>query len=448
MTKTINFNLDPFKLPKKYLFQNNESLTENKYIDDNALFVYFCLLNGLFNNKTNSKYNKNNPKLGDEASFLFFHPFEWTSIDFISFLLFVSQKYGLEIENIKIMLSAIQDEYEVSYEPRKYDGAYKWILELKEKKKKREEVILFDKFTSGTLCVADIERALIYADRITPMDDNESQMYLSKDIFKKILDYTSFSFSEASVKKSKIKIDTDAYIKAFMEGKLIRSSKPKRIGNTSVSQSENIFTFTKHNLLFREYLQKMYDDFGKIISIENIFENKFPNLEYPDAEFIRKRFKERNFFFLHILFAFHKQKLIKLLYVGSNLDFYEDEKSNYRAKIEILPKFFNDTSSKTLYFDIDKSRLYVEGKKIKIQKFSDQYHLLKILFENEKVLSEEWFYSKIAELYDGEENFKDKKFYNAVYQIKQKIAKETGIKDFFITTNQSFKINNKYLTSS
>jgi len=39
----------------------------------------------------------------------------------------------------------------------------------------------------------------------------------------------------------------------------------------------------------------------------------------------------------------------------------------------------------------------------------------------------------------------DKKFYNATYQIAQKIIKDTGIRDFFITTKQSARINPKYL---
>ena len=77
----------------------------------------------------------------------------------------------------------------------------------------------------------------------------------------------------------------------------------------------------------------MRDDFGNVITIENTFEEGFPNLKYPETEVIRNRYVSRNFFFIHILLAFQKQGLIKLLSVGSNWDFYEDKKQTYQAKI-------------------------------------------------------------------------------------------------------------------
>ncbi|MCG2686673.1 hypothetical protein L6278_00875, partial [Candidatus Parcubacteria bacterium] len=361
----------------------------------------------------------------------------------------VSKDYNLEIEKVDTMFLAIEDEYETSFESREYESAYKWILELTKKEPNREEVILFNKFRNGTATDYDIEQALIYADRLTSLYPNKrSEEYLSKDIFKKILEYTSFSFSLVSVQKSKLREDFDAYIEAFIQGRLERNERSKGIGNTFVYQSQNIFTFKKHNELFKEYLQKMQDNFGNVITIENEFEDRFPNSEYPQPEFIRDRYEKRNFFFLHILFAFEKLGLIKLWAISTNWNLREEKMLTFQAKIELLPKFFNEDISKTLDFDTDKSRLYVQGKEIKIQKFSDQYNVLKILFKNKESLSEEWFYSKIAELLDRAEDFKDKKFYNAIYQINQKIAKETEIKNFFITTNQSFKIDNKYLAES
>ena len=84
-------------------------------------------------------------------------------------------------------------------------------------------------------------------------------------------------------------------------------------------------------------------------------------------------------------------------------------------------------------------------KNVKIQKFSDQYHLLRILFKDEL---KDWQFSEIAELIDSEKAFKWKNLYNSANEIKKKIAIETGIKDFFITTTQSIKINEKYLKKS
>lgn len=106
-------------------------------------------------------------------------------------------------------------------------------------------------------------------------------------------------------------------------------------------------------------------------------------------------------------------------------------------KIEILKK--------NLSFDETKSLLKIDEAIVKLQKNSDQYHLLRIIFENKDERSKQWFYSEIAEKFDALANLGDKKFYNAAYQINQKIARETGLKDVFITTTQSIQINPKYL---
>ena len=178
--KVITIPLDLKKLPDKYFFGNREDLTDNKYIDDNSLFVYYCISKGFFSEKLNSK----NPKVDSTVSFLFLHPFEWISVDFVSFLLSVTQKYNLKIENIKTTLGAIQDNYETSYQPRKYGGAYNWILELEKKDSNREEVLLFNKITGEKASVLDLERVLIYADRIAPVyKDEKNELWLSKDIF-------------------------------------------------------------------------------------------------------------------------------------------------------------------------------------------------------------------------------------------------------------------------
>ncbi len=425
---------DITKLPDKYTF-NQESLSEEKYIDDNSLFVYFCISQGLFSGNNDSD---------SQAGFLFFHPFEWTSIDFIAFLLSVSESYGLIIENIKTIIPAIEDEYEVSFEPKEYMGAYKWILELKEKEPNREEVALFNKFFTDTASVSDIERALIYANRIVPFKDKKNEFGLSKEIFGKIIAYTSFSITLNSFQKNKLKNDLNSYLEAFIQEKLIKNRKSKRIGNTFVEQSENIFTFKKHSLLFKEYLQKMQNDFGNFITIENTFEERFPNLKYPEAEIIRKRYTGRNFLFLHILLAFKKQGFIKISLLCSNWDYHEDEMLTYKAKIEILPAFFSENQSKKISFDEDKGFLILNDSVIKFRKFTEQYHTLRIIFNN-KNLEKEWMFSEIAEQMDFAKKYTDKDFHNYFSAIKRRVSAETGLKDLFLTTNQSVKINKDYL---
>lgn len=100
-----------------------------------------------------------------------------------------------------------------------------------------------------------------------------------------------------------------------------------------------------------------------------------------------------------------------------------------------------------LSFNEAKSFLLIGDKTVKIRKGSDQYHLLRIMFESKNGLAQEWFYSEIAEKYDlaGAEPISDKKFYNAAYQVKQKIARDAGLQDVLLTTAQSVRINPKYL---
>ncbi|MEI7765479.1 MAG: hypothetical protein WCI93_02730 [bacterium] len=456
--------IDIFKLPDKYRFEL-ESLTAGKYIDDNSLYVYQSLARGRFST------------IDPAMNFLMFRPFEWNDTDFIAFILTVSKEYSFEIKNIKTNFSPIEEEYEVSFEengrpdvmkiaqyqrmvadalmrhdktkpfkqPKWYEGAYKWIMDLKEKEDKREEIQLFDKFFTDTATVADIERALIYANRTVPMyGDMDTELHMSKDIFEKIITWTTFFVEITPKQKVQLVADIEFYMEEFMTEKLTRNNThSKKVGNTSVSQSDNILTFKKHSSLFKEYLQKMEDDFGKTITIENTFEDRFPHY-YPTAEDIRKRYLARNFLFMHILFAFEKLDFLKIITLGSNWDYREDELLTYQAKVELLPAFFNENITKKLYFDIDKSRLYVWGKEIKLLKFKDEYHTLKTMFENPKELPQEWFFSEIAERID-ESNLNDKKYYNAIYQIRLKLEKQ-GINDFFITTKQSVKINKKYLS--
>lgn len=102
----------------------------------------------------------------------------------------------------------------------------------------------------------------------------------------------------------------------------------------------------------------------------------------------------------------------------------------------------------TIIFDKEKSLLFIGNKSVEIEKFSDQFNFLRILLVDDKNkfdLTGECFFSVIAEIEDQYVKNKDKKFYNAVYQIKQKL-KTIGVEDCFITTTQSISINKKYLS--
>ncbi|MFA5107837.1 MAG: hypothetical protein WC497_05990 [Patescibacteria group bacterium] len=97
-----------------------------------------------------------------------------------------------------------------------------------------------------------------------------------------------------------------------------------------------------------------------------------------------------------------------------------------------------------LEFNYDTGELTLDNKKIKIQG-SDQKELLRIIFSDRKRLGKAWFYSEIAETFDRADNLDDKKFYNAAYQVNQKIIKSVAINDFLITTSQTVTVNPKYV---
>jgi hypothetical protein len=97
-----------------------------------------------------------------------------------------------------------------------------------------------------------------------------------------------------------------------------------------------------------------------------------------------------------------------------------------------------------LSFDPIKSRLYIRGEEIKIRKSTDQYHTLRIIFENPTDIAQEWFFSEIVERVDMRKP-NEKTYYNAIHQIKIKLE-TAGFKDFFKTTTHSVQINPIYLS--
>jgi hypothetical protein len=111
---------------------------------------------------------------------------------------------------------------------------------------------------------------------------------------------------------------------------------------------------------------------------------------------------------------------------------------------ELITRITNH-SDKKLFFDKEKSILYISNSSIKFRKFTEQYHCLRVLFSNEKNLSEEHFFDEIADKIDHSKNYTNKQIHNYFYAIKNRISSKTGVEDLFLTTNQSITINSDYL---
>jgi len=119
--------------------------------------------------------------------------------------------------------------------------------------------------------------------------------------------------------------------------------------------------------------------------------------------------------------------------------------------------FISGIEDKKTWFDVDKSILYVVGKKIKISKqdkITNAHKVLKYIFVNNKDnLDDDFFYSEIAETEFGELDYKGnksnwKRYHNICTEINKKIKEETGIKKFLLcNTGRTGKIrfNKKYL---
>jgi len=97
-------------------------------------------------------------------------------------------------------------------------------------------------------------------------------------------------------------------------------------------------------------------------------------------------------------------------------------------------------------FDRDRSFLEVDGKKISFRRNTNQYHLLEFIFNLEKSnFLDDIFFDQLIEAMGEFREYSPKQLLECLYGIKRRIASETGIKNLFLTTTQSVRINPDYL---
>ncbi len=455
------------------VFYFAEDLTKKELIDDNSLYVYKSILNGRFS-------------ANDPASMTMFalvsHPLGWENWDVISFLIAVIDRYNLDVGLVKAMPEAIADDYLITDDKElerikkeklhlykwdvigignkqyinHYTGAYAWANNyIKEKKPFNLELQqVLKRFLEDKITVEDI----IYGHKnpdysiFSQEQKHEEEYKMAEELFNKIMPYITIQIDPKSKGLTELYKDVNQYIFWFTEDKLSKRIYRKRIKNTEVYVNTNTLTFQKHHEQFLRELERLSDKYGAEFTMHNTFEKLVITLdddEQAEKYTTREEYRRREFLFFHILFACASLKEIEIVSLGSNWTFHEDQTPAYNVKIKLLPivleKFGLKTEKTTLKFDVEKSRLYVNGKGIKVKKFGDEHHTLRIIFENSKDLKDEWFFSRIAEKYDPEAHLEDKKFYNATYQINLKMGR-AGMEDLFILTRQSAKINPKYLS--
>ena len=235
-----------------------------------------------------------------------------------------------------------------------------------------------------------------------------------------LLSYINFKLSDEDVLKIEKMIN--AYLEMFINDELVISDKNHYIFN---KQKEGLYLD-----LNRHYK----DGLGK-----NFIMKPFP-------------FSSSEFLFIHSLFSFNYLEYITIedIYVNDFLN--EKETDDYKVKVKLNESFFNLMDNKKVLrenndivlFSSEEGRINLESKIIEIRKTSKQYDVLRLLFT---APGKDWQFSEILEELDPlDDNWK--RIYDIVGAVNRKVAIETGIKDFFITTTQSVKINSKYLKKS
>jgi hypothetical protein len=117
----------------------------------------------------------------------------------------------------------------------------------------------------------------------------------------------------------------------------------------------------------------------------------------------------------------------------------------HRYLLKELSAYETKANKNSASFDEGRGVLHVAGKEVRFRKFTEQYHALASVFSDPKDLGNERFFSELAEKIDAVKGYTNKQFHNYFSAIKRKVAAETTIKDLFITTTQSVKINPDYL---
>ncbi|MDD5551766.1 MAG: hypothetical protein PHI88_01205 [Candidatus Pacebacteria bacterium] len=244
-----------------------------------------------------------------------------------------------------------------------------------------------------------------------------------------------FFFEIEVINLSKLKNRLDVIIEDFINDRILMPQGIFPLPKTSMS-------YEVQKGLFLQKILRTYDPGNKIITWFNDF-------------------KKTKISFIKVILGLEKENIIRIKELRNDAtlndsgEFKPDwfEKDNVCAEIQMLnyelakelagySKTGRDIGH-SMTFDESKGVLFIGDKRIKTTKFSNQYNMLKVIFKDDYSKKMDWQYSEIMEIIDFQQDWES--LYNVAYALNNKIAKETGIKDFFITTKQSVKINPKYL---
>ncbi len=144
----------------------------------------------------------------------------------------------------------------------------------------------------------------------------------------------------------------------------------------------------------------------------------------------------------------HKQQIDYQNYINelnNNVFILLKDKSSISKLKQVILKLNKKQSNSPKVLPAYNNSLHhilMKNKVIKIPPNSNQDELCKIVLKDKKSIYKNWSYDEIMEIW-GEEYDKSmaRKIYSAAREINEKIAIETGIKNFFITTLKTLQIN-------
>jgi len=233
--------------------------------------------------------------------------------------------------------------------------------------------------------------------------------------------FIEFEVSFIDERAKEIEKELETYINSFSQDEFIGDLSP----------------YLDKRFYFSKQLSNFFDYISKLPHINGAINIPFSTLGDANFEIVK-------------MLSYLEMKKLITVKRWNDVDVWNVTFHNAPITLESLtsnPSSMETEKLKTvLSFDEARSILRIGEFKIKLQKNSDQFHLFRIIFEDPSEISKEWFFSEIAEKYDISRNITDKKFYNAAYQVSQKIIRDTDFKDVLTTTSQSVQINPKYLS--
>ncbi|HUX36199.1 MAG TPA: hypothetical protein VMV71_04185 [Candidatus Paceibacterota bacterium] len=247
----------------------------------------------------------------------------------------------------------------------------------------------------------------------------------------------------------KIRQYLDDYIKLFMKDEL-------------KDEIQNYVRYQKMKEQMMKGLFDLYNNYGDDFIVDK---NKFI--------YFTLSFTANEYLFVHTLLALENEGLIRIDYFWvDDLDSNPESKVAFigykgaKANITLTKAFLDEAENKDyissldkplkpkktlkqeqipqLKFDSVKSVLFVGSTRVEIRNHSNQYELLKIVFENPKEALREWFYDEMIGRYDSTGSMKEKTFENAAYQLNNKIIRDTGLRDVMEVKKRSVIFNKKY----